>query len=106
MAGMTSEDPSKHVHVIVTLKVRPGAEERALAVFRAVVGPTLAEAACVRYEMCRAVEDPHRFVLVEEWRDQAGLDAHLQMPYIAAMRTALPEIVAEPLQIQFLAARP
>lgn len=102
---MSSEELSRRVHVVVTLQVRPEAEARALAVFRPVIESTLNEAACVRYELCRAVEDPHRFVLVEEWRDQAGLDAHLKMPYIAAMFAALPELLAEPPKMQVLAAR-
>ena len=37
---------------------------------------TRGEAACVRYELFRSVEDPLKFVLVEEWRSQAGLVAY------------------------------
>ena len=97
---------SEHVHVVVHIHLREEAEVRALAVFNSVIAATRGEAACVRYELFRAVEDPQRFVLVEEWRSQAGLDEHLQQPYIKELFGVLPEVLAAPISMTMLAARP
>lgn len=102
---MTSEDGSRRVHVVVSLTVRPEAEGRMLEAFAPVAEATRKEEACVRYELFRGVEDGRRFVLVEEWRDQAGLDEHLQLPHVKALLAAMPEVLAEPLAIKVLAAK-
>lgn len=105
MPVMTGEDLSNRVHVVVSLRIRQGLAERMLAAFQSVSESTRQEAACLRYELFRGVDDDHRFVLVEEWRDQAGLDAHLELPHVKALLAALPEILAEPPDMKVLAAR-
>jgi quinol monooxygenase YgiN len=105
MAGMTGEEGSKRVHVVVSMKIRPGAEGRMLVAFAPVAEATRKEEACIRYELFRGMEDANRFVLVEEWRDQAGLDAHLQLPHVKGLLAAMPEVLAEPLTIKTLAAK-
>jgi quinol monooxygenase YgiN len=97
---------AEHVHVVVHLHVRAESEVRALAVFGGVIAATRAEPACVRYELFRAVEDPQKFVLVEEWRSQAGLDEHLQQTYVKELFTVLPDVLAAPPAMTMLVARP
>jgi quinol monooxygenase YgiN len=83
MPAMTEEDLSRRVHVVVTLKIRPGTEEQVLSAFKTVAAATR-QGGGVR--ALRAVPLDRRrelrFVLVEEWRDQEGLDAHLQLPHV------------------------
>lgn len=105
MLAMTGEDVSRRVYVVVTLKIRPGTEEEMLAAFRPVAEATRQEAACVRYELCQSLEDAQRFVLVEEWRDQAGLDEHLTLPHVKALLGVMPQILAEPLAMKMMTAK-
>lgn len=102
---MTEEDLSRRVHVVVTLKIRPGTEEQVLSAFKTVAAATRQEAACVRYELCRSLDDELRFVLVEEWRDQEGLDAHLKLPHVRELLGVMPQVLAEPLSMQMLTAK-
>ena len=47
------------------------------------------EEGCLRYEYFLPVEDEETVLLMDEWRDQAALDAHHRspmMPRIAALR--------------------
>jgi len=105
MAAMTGEDLSKRVHVVVTLRIRAGTEGQVLAAFKTVAEATRQEAACVRYELCRSLDDELRFVLVEEWRDQEGLDAHLKLPHVRELLGVMPQVLAEPLTMQMLTAK-
>lgn len=102
---MTDEDVSRRVYVVVTLRIRPGTAAQMLAAFRPVAEATRQEAACVRYELCRSLDDEDRFVLVEEWRDQEGLDAHLKLPHVQALLGVMPEILAEPLAMKMMTAK-
>ncbi len=102
---MTGEKLSRRVHVVVTLRIRPGTEEQVLSAFKTVAEATRQEAACVRYELCRSLDDALRFVLVEEWRDQEGLDAHLTLPHVRELLGVMPQVLAEPLSMQILAAK-
>ena len=36
------------------------------------------DSGCIRYELCRDVSDPLRFIMLEEWEDQESLDAHMK----------------------------
>lgn len=51
---------------------------------KVLVEPTQSEAGCIRYELWQDRQDPTRFALVEEWENQAALDAHFRQPHMAA----------------------
>jgi quinol monooxygenase YgiN len=62
--------------VAVTYIIRPGHEEEAARLFRAVTGPTRAEPGCRMYLAHRSTSDPRTFFLYEQYDDQDALDAH------------------------------
>lgn len=41
------------------------------------------EPGCISYVFAEVVDDPGHFMVVEEWRDQAALDAHFRSPAFA-----------------------
>lgn len=57
-----------------------GAEVRAL--FEGVVERTRSEDGCLRYELFQDREDDDRIILLEEWRDEEALNAHLGAEHI------------------------
>ena len=42
---------------------------------------TTLDKGCIKYEMHRDINDPLHFAMIEEWEDQASLDAHMKSPH-------------------------
>lgn len=52
---------------------------------------SLEETGCVRFDVHQSRKDPRLFFLIEEWVDQAALDAHRDEPAFA--QVYLPKVV-------------
>ena len=74
--------------VIVAGWIDWAAEHRdlALACFREVTGPSLAEPGCLDYTMTADAADPQRIHVFERWRRAADLAEHLASGHIADFR--------------------
>lgn len=48
---------------------------------------------CVRYTVAASIADPDRYVVVEEWRDEAALEAHYASPEFQRFQFALHGLV-------------
>jgi quinol monooxygenase YgiN len=94
------------VTVVALIKVKPGSEDAAVAVFEPVIAQTHEEAGCVKYTLQRSNADPQQLIMVEQWASQADLDAHFQKPYMGALFTDLADHLAEPPAIHFLTPHP
>ena len=62
---------------IVSLTVKPGRIDdfRKLAI-RAVTSTRAEDAGCITYVCYQQQDNPHEFVVYEQWQDQASGDAH------------------------------
>lgn len=40
---------------------------------------------CISYQLCRNAKDPTHFVMIEEWEDQASLEAHIQSEHFQSL---------------------
>ena len=67
--------------ITVTYLIVPGAQDEAAAHFRACIEPSRAEPGNRRYHIYRSLEEPRRFVLFEEYDDEAAFEAHRSTPY-------------------------
>ena len=70
------------LHVIALLRARPGREAELRTLARSLLTPTRAEPGCLRYVLVEDPDDPAMFTFVEEWVDEAALEAHLQTPHL------------------------
>jgi quinol monooxygenase YgiN len=85
------------VRVVAKLLARPEKAAELATVLLGLVGPTRKEKGCVTYELLRDKADPSEFVFVEEWTDDAALDAHLATPHLQeALAKAKPLLAADP----------
>ena len=67
------------VKVTANNYVKAECVEQYLALTKVLVEKTNAlDKGCIKYELCRDVNDPLHFVMLEEWEDQASLDAHMK----------------------------
>lgn len=77
--------------VIVTLQVRPGRLEDFRTGLQANARASLRdEPGCLRFDVHQDLDDPHRFLLHEVYRDQTAFTQdHRQAPHYAAWREAV-----------------
>lgn len=64
------------------------------------IGPTCSEEGCIKYELHQNTTDPMDFTFIEEWTDDASLDAHLGSAHLNAAREKLGGLLAEPADIR------
>ncbi|MGF1644260.1 MAG: antibiotic biosynthesis monooxygenase [Thiotrichales bacterium] len=57
---------------------------------------SVSEPGCLRFDVLRAADDPHCFVLYEAYRTAAAAAAHKQTPHYAIWRDAVADWMAEP----------
>jgi quinol monooxygenase YgiN len=55
---------------------KAGSEDRVVAVLGELARATRAEAGCLQFQPNRSTEDPRRFLLYEEYADEAAFEAH------------------------------
>ena len=67
----------------------------------ALLGETRAEPGSVDYFIHRDNDDPCLWILYENWRSRADLDAHLAQPYTRAFMARFPEILVTEIAITF-----
>ncbi|MBC9909760.1 putative quinol monooxygenase [Chitinophaga varians] len=70
------------IYLIATIKARPEHRDEVAAVLQNMVKETRKEDANVQYDLHQGTADENLFVFYEIWKDQQGLDAHNQQPYI------------------------
>ena len=89
------------VHVIASIRVKQGALEEYLALFKQNVENVLAEEGCVEYCPCLDADtgwktqalDAHRLTVVEKWESMDALQAHARAPHMAAFRNKAGHLV-------------
>ena len=57
---------------------------------------------CVKYELCRDVNDPLRFVMLEEWENQSLLDEHLKSSHFVELIPKLRSFASKPSELTIL----
>ncbi len=85
--------------IVVVGRVRTDDERREelIRIGQAVARASREEAGCIDYRLTEDSEVRNDFVFVEEWRDEAALQAHFATPHIATfMREILGAILGQP----------
>ena len=57
---------------------------------------------CIRYELCKDVNDPLRFVMLEEWEDQNSLDEHMKAKHFTDLVPKLGDLTAKPSELTLM----
>lgn len=68
--------------LVATYHVKPGKGDEVVEALRRMAALVRAhEPGCKLYQVNRATEDPNRFLLYEQYVDQAAFDEHRQTPH-------------------------
>lgn len=85
------------VKVVARITAQPDKCDAMALILAALVQPTRKEDGCISYHLLQNVADPGDFTFVEEWSNDAAIDAHLITPHInEALSRAQPLLAKEP----------
>ncbi|CDH47231.1 MAG: antibiotic biosynthesis monooxygenase [Candidatus Competibacteraceae bacterium] len=70
------------VKVVARITARPDQVRELQALLHCLLEPTRKEPGCIHYQLLWNRADPTDFTFVEEWADDAALDAHLLTPHV------------------------
>lgn len=76
------------LHVVATICAKPGSESVIRDAFTTLVTASREEDGCLAYDLFESTAAPGTFFMIEAWRSQVDLDAHLQTTHIAAALAA------------------
>jgi len=57
---------------------------------------------CLKYELCRDINDPLRFIMHEEWEDKESLDSHLKSKHFLELAPKTRECTSKPSELYIL----
>lgn len=69
--------------------------ENFLADAKVLLASARAEEGCLAYELYESFEEANKFVMVENWRDAAAIEAHNQTPALLQLFKAMPTYAAK-----------
>ena len=89
--------------IVVVGRVRTDEERRddLIRIGTAVAAASRAEEGCIAYSLYEDAETHNDFVFVEEWADDAALQAHFKTAHIAEFMRAIPEAIQWPPDVKF-----
>jgi quinol monooxygenase YgiN len=91
------------LHVVATLPIKPEKTAEFEAMFAELARKVREnEKGCERYELCRSIEAPATFVVVERYADAEALGSHSKTPYFLEFMGKVGDFVAGAPQIDVL----
>jgi quinol monooxygenase YgiN len=88
------------LRVVAHLHAQPGKEDDLRELLLGLIGPTRQEEGCISYELLHSNEDPCAFTFVEEWTEDAALDAHFETDHLKQAIARAPELLAAELDVR------
>jgi quinol monooxygenase YgiN len=82
------------ITVVATIAAKPGKEDAVESLLKNLILPTHQEEGCLRYALHRSLQDPARFVFVEQWENLTALQAHLGSAHVAAAMIKKDELLS------------
>ncbi|HSU89297.1 MAG TPA: putative quinol monooxygenase [Terriglobia bacterium] len=73
--------------LVVRVTIKAGHEDEVLVPFRKLQEETRREPGCIMYLVQRSRDDSRRYLIYEQYKDQAALDAHRASPHFKEYAT-------------------
>jgi len=73
--------------LVVRVTIKAGHEDEVLVPFRKLQDETRREPGCIMYLVQRSREDSRRYLIYEQYKDQAALDTHRASPHFKEYAT-------------------
>jgi len=88
--------------IVAKLKVKPEKVKAFTEAAKEIIEKSNKEAGCKSYQLYQDPYDNTRFVFVEEYKNQAAVDAHFASDYFKAFGPKIGDLVAEPAKIKIV----
>lgn len=88
------------IRVIARIVVKPDKLDEVRTLLMSLIGPTCNEPRCIRYELTQNRKNPAEFAFIEEWANDAALNAHFATEHVKAAFAKVPALLAEPPDIR------
>jgi quinol monooxygenase YgiN len=88
--------------IVAKLKVKPDKVKEFTEAAKEIIEKSNKEAGCKSYQLYQDPYDNSRFVFVEEYKNQAAVDAHFASDYFKAFGPKIGDLVAEPARIKIV----
>lgn len=79
--------------VVAPIIAKAGHADTVKTVFGPLIEASRKEAGCLRYEFHVDNNNPHRFLMIEEWTDKAALELHKTTPHFQALGQQLAGLI-------------
>jgi quinol monooxygenase YgiN len=83
------------IKVVAQFFIKNGEIEKALALGNELVLETRKETGCIGYELCQSLKNGGHIAFIEEWENQAALDAHFQTPHFTGLVPQILELTEQ-----------
>jgi len=90
----------KTLTIVATFQARPGKETALRDALTDMLVPTRKEPGCINYDLHVSADDPARFLMHENWRSKADIDAHMKSAHVAALIPRVGDLCAVPPEIK------
>lgn len=104
--GADSDTLQGHMVIHARVFVKPGNVTDFVAAAQSMVDSSNMEPGCISYQLYQHAYDSTQFIFVEEWKDQAAIDAHFAMPYFIAWGPKTNDWMAKPAILNIFSANP
>ena len=88
------------IRVIAHITSKPETVDQTKSILLTLIEPTRVEIGCVTYQLLQNNADPTDFTFVEEWSDDAALDAHLETEHLKRVAAVGADLFAAPPDIR------
>ncbi len=86
--------------LVAFIQAKPGLGDELGRCLLTLVDPARAEAGNLNYDLHRSETDPEIWMLYENWKSPAELDAHFALPYMQRFVAGLGELLDGPWSLQ------
>ncbi len=97
--------PAVQVLALITMRAKPGMEERLGDSARAFVESSLVAPGAISSTLHRSIREPRSWFLIERFASETAFGRHMASDYFRRFETAQESLLAEPVQAIFLSRR-
>lgn len=85
----------KTVRVIARISARPEKIQELKILLGGLVEPTRRDKGCISYQFLQNKADPTDFTFIEEWENDAAIDAHFATLHVQEALSKIPSLLAQ-----------
>ncbi|MDU1889450.1 MAG: putative quinol monooxygenase [Dysgonomonas sp.] len=85
---VVEERTGDELKIVAIMTVKPENAKKILSIFEALVEGSQQEDGCIYYNLHQDINDPTKFVMLEEWKSQAAIDFHNNTEHYKAFQEA------------------